>query len=429
MRLFICISAVMMIHTGSVKAHQSQDVNEHCSKIDTDYLSDSKKIYHQIEEFQALSLKSGGYPILQDIEKDKIKLLTMVCNSVSKELGFDDIDCSNPLTLPEELKIPTRCESIGPYFIAVQLMNDVIKSAKVTLENPTENVIIGTMQHRKINAAKFKFPDGDAILFNTHLFSFINEVSKMMSSGIIFEEVGDQISINTSVESASDVFKKSDFLKERFSNLLYSYLTEFRRPEWWIPEKNNILLYTRLTNYTEIFVAAHEYGHLHLKHNIILPSFSSIDSDTVCKNWKNEFDADEISLRLTMQLAVNDPFFELYRGVPEFWFLTEAIIEDARTIINKNNDSSEFDSITNQLIDYCNQDVVDSNKDVFDIPSEYPHKSHPPTALRLENILIQKSFLLGDEYTIESDMNWGLILMSLWNEARPSFEKLVLQNR
>lgn len=404
---------------------EANEVLKLCKGDDKPYRSDTDPLYQDIENFQAKSLRAGGYPLLQNRPNGQEEI-DGLCDTIGKEMGWPEEDCKKVKSLSSKVARTTRCESSGPYFIAENLIDSVVNTAKRVLNNSPSTVPVGTVQLQSINAGMFSFDSGKAILFNTHLFSFVNEMTKMMSTGIQFTEEGDKIVLNYSPENAEKIFQSAPFFRERFAREVYYFLTGREKPDWWMPERNKVLLYSRLTEWVEIFIAAHEYGHYYADHQGKTNIFSQLSSSDVCRNWENEFEADEIGLILTYHNASQDPFFELYKNTPELWFVAVAILDEGRQILQGEESANQDEKITKRLIEGC----FEKSKPIedFPIPISYSHRTHPPTDLRMIRAWYVKAQLLGTE-SLEKDASWGTVLLTLWSQARPVFKELVEANR
>lgn len=166
-----------------------------------------------------------------------------------------------------------------------------------------EDVAVGTTQFGEINAMAIASPGLEKnriILFDSGLFIFINSLAKVVSS-LFPKKISEQgyIEYNVSERDIDSMIFNDTRYNELFVNLITTYLIEghSRFSEKFVINNFDDKLTDILRYTSELFILAHEYGHILLNHL----SISSCEKRKIAErlevetwqiDWKQEFQAD-----------------------------------------------------------------------------------------------------------------------------------------
>ena len=270
-------------------------------------------------------------------------------------------------------KIPTCYEDPGTYYYIAKLVLDVDKARKqshLPLAHPPK---FGSLPTPEVNAYTYPADTtedavnnrGSIIGFNRQLFMFAYQIPKVVFQSIDEEKETNlgKIGINTSLEHAVKFAEDHPRIKEDFVMAVLEFLG-LVDPETPPVNMENANAIINLTEATETFAVAHEFGHL-IKNHVLQGSRSlnlsvgtedatkqeQIDSiySTVVgtRTWQQELEADDIGFDLLIQVLKNrikeekDPFtkkqneayflYDLYG--PLLFFKASEITEKAKYLI------------------------------------------------------------------------------------------------
>jgi hypothetical protein len=221
-------------------------------------------------------------------------------------------------------------------FVLKPMSRAIENSAQELKFKIPENTKIGTVFTRQVNACAIKIPSGGSlVVVNQGTFMFIHLFAKIIASLFpVVKNSGGQTVFSTKIEDIEKEIEANKEANERFVEILFCYLVlgdPYRAQQYFQlgPPK---LIADSLRNVAELFIIAHEYSHLILKHNEESNLTSFLMGDVEAKQYErsknNEFQADMLGLWLTIhaQPGTQKDFKGAYVGL-DFFFSTIDLIE------------------------------------------------------------------------------------------------------
>ncbi|GFM79656.1 hypothetical protein PSCICN_03480 [Pseudomonas cichorii] len=270
------------------------------------YLSDTDKNYKCLEDY----LREGEFGDLPDEnlhksqhDKTNTKLiLEEVKRNNPKFLKLDKNNTfSNIESSLETLTLPTRYDSPWGY----HLINSLIEQIKETAEDfkieTTDFPLHATVPTGQVNAmaVNLNCSSRKFLLFDPQLLMFCNIIAKLYAQCLSPNEM----SRSANVKILRAVISSTPEIAQRLKGLLAAFIKNGRpgtSPPFPV-DTISAQLSHRLTKGMELFVVAHEFGHVYSGHLSDLLSKSYIITPTPeqVASHKNEYEADYIAFILT----------------------------------------------------------------------------------------------------------------------------------
>lgn len=265
-------------------------------------------------------------------------------------------------------------------------------------------IILGTLPMIDLNARTCSFSKDEILVaLNQGLFNFLYLMGRVVSSFFSRTDDGSNknkltFSFNINVFDENLKLDKEGNSKFLEVLILYFVYKNFDISKTYFEKDKKIYLSASLWDNAEFFVVAHEYGHIisdnisHKKNTKRIPLDDESRLYEVIRSWKDEIEADQIALQITLahKDEMNFGLFGHYIGI-EFLFACLSIIEE---IDNKLN-NTEFS------------------------------ETHPSAQIRIENLRNYLKYILpeeADDLLSGSEMV-SYILTKLWNRNKDGFYK------
>lgn len=271
------------------------------------YLSDTDKNYKKLEEY----LESGEFGDLPDQASNKLQhdsnSITLVIEDVLKRNPAlantsPATELSNINKSLADLLLPTRYDSPTSYHLIRDLINQLKESAKDLEINTEDFPFYATVPTGKVNAMAVNLPDSSKpfLLFDGQLLTFCHLISKIYATCLS----PDDNSYSISIETVKSKIRRQPEIADRLSGVLDAFI-KTGRPGTSKPfpvDMRSAKLAHAFCKGMELFVVAHEFGHVYAGHLSELLSKLHIISpfQTTSINHKKEHEADLIALILTV---------------------------------------------------------------------------------------------------------------------------------
>jgi hypothetical protein len=195
-----------------------------------------------------------------------------------------------------------------------------------------ENVALGTTQFGYINAMAIAAPDevrSKIILFDSGIFIFMNSLSKIVSTILPKKIHTDFIEYTILKHDIDTSINKNEEFSDLFVNLITTYLLQgnAKFSAKFSASQYNYKLAEVLRDTAELFIIAHEYGHILLNHLTLsriekIKLAESLKVDVWQIDWRHEFQADEFASIAVMRInhVLKDMEAPIaFAGVPFFF--------------------------------------------------------------------------------------------------------------
>jgi len=237
-------------------------------------------------------------------------------------------------------KVPTTIENAMWYSVLKDLSKDVFAAARIMNCNLLEyDVALGTLPTGNINACVLPVPTGGLIvILNQGLFTFANLMAKAVAVFFpLLDKDGDGVSFSTDEKLIDDRINSNDDGHEKFIDACAAYFatSEPAAATPYILKSKQCFISDILRHSSELFVVAHEYAHIFLKHfssnKTIKQKFftEDIDEDCCYTEWNEEIEADLLGCQIALVHNLThglDPALS-YFGI-EFFLSCMSILED-----------------------------------------------------------------------------------------------------
>ncbi len=240
-----------------------------------------------------------------------------------------------------ELDLPTRYDSPTQYRILTGLITR-IKDAASALGLDTEAFPhYACIPTGCVNASAVVLPTVSRpfLLFDSELFLYCHLFAKTFAQCLPVVDQGEMLQLSVETDSVKKRLENTPELSFRFSDLLSAYAVTGSpsRSKQYNPDQDYLQLIDILRGGMELFVVAHEFGHVYSGHlSGLLKRFGLRTEDFVSKNpaHQQEHEADIIGLALTLQ-AMNNSGYDVglsYVGI-ELFFVSLDMAARARHIV------------------------------------------------------------------------------------------------
>ncbi|WP_442254922.1 SEC-C metal-binding domain-containing protein [Stenotrophomonas pavanii] len=322
------------------------------------YLSDSKADYKLLEQL----IESGEFGRIQKATlpaepEDEFwdKVLSRVHDTNREFMSTIDSDQVADLkSYRKNVTLPTRFDSWASYWIVSELVKDV-KAASDKLGITSDNFPeFATIPTKTVNALAVK-PKGSAqsfLLFDGEILTFCHLISKIFSQAFPVTNKNDRNSFTLDTSSIEHHIKASPHLLQRLSAVLDAFIKTGYvgcTPPFPVDPLSAPLMQC-LRKGMELFVVAHEFGHVHSGHlGDLLPSLEVISKRSPpSRAHEMEFEADHIGLVLTI-LAQRDSGLDVAMSIAGIKLLFLALdLSDAYETAIKFGGKRKFASIQSE---------------------------------------------------------------------------------
>jgi hypothetical protein len=309
---------------------------------------------------------------------------------------------------------PSPYEDPGTVSLMDLLMADLERAAELMeLELPPRPVF-GSLPLGQLNAMAIAVPESDErlVVFQSGLLGYFNLLSKAVAAALPASEAGEDDKDRAGFDLNRDRVR-ANLMQDpeplaRLTDFLAAYVVhgDPHSAEQYVLAGRTVPVANLLRHSSELFVLAHELGHLlagHLDHPVrdLAPVvIDDEDGTTMPGAWPLEFEADYIGMALTT-CAMHDSGYDFamsYVGV-DFTFSSMLLVERAISLLihGEERDSPIGDS-------------------------------HPPPLLRREILRGQLPDFTKDEEAAESAVQLATsidkILELMWSMVRPWFLEL-----
>jgi hypothetical protein len=301
-------------------------------------------------------------------------------------------------------ELPTKYEDPAKYAIMTHLAKE-IEEAATQLGRPLPiKPQIGTLPTGQVNAMAVQVPASNEylVIFESDLFTFALLLSKVIARAMPFKG-SDQgmLQFSTAEEDMGKNITDNPEIVRRFQEVVLAYLIKGKPSAAppYIPEEPYGTLAAILRDSMELFIMAHEYGHI-IKGHLSSAEAAPIDlggqkGDEVIRNWRQEIEADAQGLEL-MIYAMGKRGLDLalsYWGA-DFFFSCIEIVEHGISIVRTGEEGE----------------------------GGAGSDSHPPVGLRREMLReVLKNSIPEDRATGPIQLGAVLeqIVASLWEHTKP----------
>lgn len=466
----VIISVFIFVLSISCYAQQTKKGVD-CSMLDTSCTTDPTYHYFEQEQLSAYCETEEGKQLLLRLRNPEYvrRILRETDSSINdrpNNIGLTgkviDDDTNKYLNAAIREKLPTCFENPMVYVMIKHYVSQVEKARK-QLGLPLKQLPkYGSLPTASINAysypAEFKPGDfsarGSIIGFNTMLFMFAYQMTKVTLPTVTVSQSGqgNKIIIDPSKEAAIANIDNNPDVRTNFIMAILEFLRLTDHETQPLDRKYDADL-MRFTTSIELFAVAHEYGHLvkgHIPIGVNKLQLSYLAPEEANKSiveihsWKQELEADEIGVKLLIQVLKNeiaeqkDPdliaatkmrhLFAL--NAPLFYFKAGDIIDRAKNI----NESGIVPSnLSKDEVSFI-QNLADG-KAQFKDTVRYPNlhlKDHPPGWLRAARISkVMNDYISKGKFT-DDQIAYGNVggkivnnLETLWNLCLPRFPYMV----
>lgn len=213
---------------------------------------------------------------------------------------------------------PTRFENPGYYKLLVAFSEQIEKAAKDLSIPVPSHLVFGTLPTGRVNAMAVLIPNngGYLVLFESQIFTFANLFSKVVASALPLKSDSSKENYLFSIadEDWKENIRNNPDVLRRFFEVITAYLLLGRPIDApaYLPEPHIGSLAGVLRNSMELFIMAHEYGH------IISDHFASSENKLyylheyevteINQSWHQEFEADAMGIQLMIQAMIKDGY-------------------------------------------------------------------------------------------------------------------------
>lgn len=310
-----------------------------------------------------------------------------------------------------DVDLPTRYDSPTQFRILDGLVSRIRSAAETIGLNTVDFPHYSCIPTGLVNASAVVLPDATRpfLLFDSELFLYCHLFSKAFAHCLPIVGRGEMLSLSVDVELVRERLTATPELVERLFDLLHAYATTGSpsQSKQYNPEADYVHLVDILRDSMELFVVAHEFGHVyagHLSELLQRCGLQSVDVSSENPSHRQEYEADLLGLLLTLQAMVSRGYDTAlsYVGI-ELFFV-----------------SLDMAARATHLIDHGTDDTY------IDVQSE----SHPSNAERRSVLRGALEILVEDEQQVNGarkmSSKYVAIADLLWQAtkvANPSFQR------
>ncbi len=277
------------------------------------YLSDSNSDFRCLEDY--LSRRKFGKLHDQDVygAHHNVELMRRFYESVASRLGLANSKFVD--SFPTTITLPTRYESPLNYQLLHKLVEQIKNGAKFYEINTANFPYYSSIPTGLVNAQAVNLPCSkhSFLLFDSQLFLYCHLFAKAFALCIPVVEEGSGYRFSVDSEEIAARVEKFPECIDRLIDLLAA-LDETEMPghaKPYIPDMAHSNLGAVFREGMELFVVAHEFGHVYADHlSSILPrvSFPAQSLDDNNSSHIQEYEADAIGLLLAVTAQARNGF-------------------------------------------------------------------------------------------------------------------------
>jgi hypothetical protein len=269
------------------------------------YLSDTDPDYKCLENH----LASGDFGILGDLVHYAAHQIRSIYEPIIRKLHLHfGIESDTYLqNFDSGIILPTRFDSPFQY----ELVNSIIEEVKLACISVGVDTasfpLYATIPTGVVNAAAVQLPCSSKsfLVFDSQIFTYCNMFSKAFAQCLpINISESDVLTFETNFEKSISHIKSGTTIIEKFIDLLEALSKSGRASNAnpYLPEPEYSSLSAKIRRGMEIFIVAHEFGHVYSGHvSQIMPRFFVVDNTlSTSPNHLQEFEADSIGLQLSL---------------------------------------------------------------------------------------------------------------------------------
>lgn len=277
------------------------------------YLSDTIQDYRALEDFIA----SGAVGELLHRERNAVfhvpefqTRYSPIARGILKHFSIDETQMP---VLPETL--PTRFDNPFSYRITESLVKRLKKTCRAIGIETEDFPLFASIPTGVVNAYAANVP-GSAnkfLLFDSQVFFFCNLWAKAVATAHPILAVGESVSTSTDINLVRQHLDRDPEPVVRLKELLYASLNSSpSNAPPYLAHKHHDPLITLLRDSMELFIVAHEFGHVYAGHLgpllAAIPRSAEGLMEAASDAQRMEYEADVIALYLTMQCMADMGF-------------------------------------------------------------------------------------------------------------------------
>jgi hypothetical protein len=208
-----------------------------------------------------------------------------------------------------EAERPTIYEEAWSYSLMKGLASQLEVAGNSVLEKRRPIPAFGTLRLGQLNAMAIKVPDCNepVIAFQQGVFGFANLLSKAVAASLPSSSEGSNLRFSFDLKEAEARWTQDPTPVRRLDEFLFAYTVNGHphTAEQYFLHPPASLLAEQLLGGFELFIFGHELGHVYAGHlDLLLSQAFNLEAETIQRlpaSWQQEFEADYLGLRLTMQ--------------------------------------------------------------------------------------------------------------------------------
>ena len=321
------------------------------------YRSDVNPDYRCLEDY----LEGGEFGALPDAWKHQaqhdLASLNEVITALAASTPWLPDGIKEQLSLSSTIELPTKYDSP----LNFQLIDGLVKRVKAAAEriglDVTEFPYYSSIPTRQVNACAIKLPCSSKpfLLFDSQLLLYCHLFSKAFARCLPVKQDkdGEMLQLSTEIEGVRQRVERTPDVLERFSDVLRAYVTT-DAPSNAKPyplEGEYAHLATIIRDGMELFVVAHEFGHVYAGHlNDLLAGtrLNTLKFPEGSASHQQEHQADLLGLVLTLH-AMSDADYDAglsYIGI-DLFFVSLDLAERCMHFVDGNADG-KFESSSSE---------------------------------------------------------------------------------
>ena len=314
---FIMIFAGLMVSFGAF-AQQNKD------SVRVEFLSHTDRIYEMLQDRQEAAYKLDKRAYRWGNSAEEFALLDSLASRYN--LNKDSLRSSI-----KQYVMTTEFENPVSYSILKWSIGNVesqLKAKGVNFISPR----YGTLPEANLNAyMNNSIPGSPLIIVNSGIFNYCHELTKIALETISFSSNSKNVSFGYDKETLLDKLVTNNKLLVRFSMALEDYSNKRRITGKAPADSSTDRILIHLVDGMELFITAHEYGHLLLKHEPmevksverkLINGEDQTSIEKLRKSWQQEIEADVFGFLLLNEYIKKHPssFDGLMQSAPYFYF-------------------------------------------------------------------------------------------------------------
>lgn len=297
MRYLTIAIAVQAIVSGVAHGQPGEGQQSNPSNVTVQYQSDIPGSgYEWLESQQRLAYGDQGAAPMT------VEQLLAVLRALPPRAGWEDSDSIMRAVRIGELKLPTRYEDIGGYFIVNALAQEIRAVAEQESGQRLPNLIWGTLPLPEINASAQKYGEDQVVIVHTRLFAFLYAALLLVDRTISIEDT----SLGFGERAFGNALRESPDLVADFTDLIVAFGKSGELPNLRFADNREAVFVSRQLESIERFIVGHEFGHILHGHTtngvrvLAVPRAGggSFELLSFGRDWHQELEADFAGLRL-----------------------------------------------------------------------------------------------------------------------------------